>query len=103
MPELPDPQPVMIMPHQINVPMTQESGAWVSVQVQNGGATEQAMDAMLQSLIDHLQTWPGKDPNADVTGSKYETLLVQVAPTNPVPTPDPPDPEAGNAPAQEPA
>lgn len=93
MPVEPNPQPVMIMPHQVSVPMTPESGAWVSVQIQNNGATPEAMDAMLQSLIDHLQEWPGKDPNANVTGSKYETLLVSVTPTDPVPVPDPPVPE----------
>jgi hypothetical protein len=88
----PNPQQIAAWPHQANVPVT--SGMFITVQVQgNGQNTVEELDATLQSLIDHLQTWPGRDPNANVTGGKYDTLLYLVSPTDPIDLPDPPDPE----------
>ena len=99
MPIEPNPQTVMAWPHQANVPVPVPQGAssagmFVTVQVQTDGtATVEALDATLQSLIDHLQTWPGRDPQADVMGQKYDTSLYTVTPTDPIDPPDPPDPE----------
>ena len=98
MPIEPNPQAVSAWPHQINIPAA-TPGLFLSVQIQSDGtATPVVMDDTLQSLIDHLQTWPGRDPNQNVTGSKYDTLLYLVNPTNPIPLPDPPDPEETPAP-----
>ena len=93
MPIQPNPQPVSAWPHQVNVPVP-GSEMFIAIQIQNSGqATAEEMDATLQSLVDHLQEWPGRDPIANVTGNKYDTLLYTVTPTDPIDPPDPPDPE----------
>lgn len=93
MPIEPDPQQIMAWPNQVNIP-TEDPRFFLALQVQTDGTpTEAEADAMLQSLIDHLQDWPGRHPLADVTGSRYQTLLYLVSPTNPIPPQDPPEPE----------
>lgn len=92
MPVQPDPQPISAWPHQANIPT---EGMFVTVQIQSDGTTPiEEMDATLQSLIDFLQDWPGKLPNSDVTGSKYDTLLYTITPTNPINPPVQPQPGA---------
>jgi hypothetical protein len=97
MPVQPDPQPIEAWPRQVNV---SAPGVSISVQIQNDGsgtATPEALDAMLQDLIDYLQEWPGKLAGSNVTGSKYDTLLYSVTATNPEVV-DPPEEETLNAP-----
>lgn len=90
MPTEPNPQPLSIWPHQIDVPA---EGMSIGVQIQsNGGATPEQLDATLQDLIDYLQGWPGRVPVSNVTGSKYGVLLYAVTPTDPVVV-APPEPE----------
>jgi hypothetical protein len=87
MPIQPDPQSVIAWPHQANVPMQDDAHMFVSVQIQSDGqAAPEEMDAVLQSLVDHLQAWPGRRPDGNVTGNKYDTLLYTVTPTDPVPS-----------------
>jgi hypothetical protein len=81
MPVQPNPQPIDAWPRQANIPAT---GMFVTVQLQNdGSSTAEQMDAALQSVIDHLQSWPGKLTDSDVTGQIYQTLLYGVTPTIP--------------------
>jgi hypothetical protein len=97
MPVEPNPQPIEAWPRQVNV---SAPGVSISVQIQNDGsgtATPEALDAMLQELIDYLQDWPGKLPGSNVTGSKYDTLLYVVTPTDPEVV-DPPEEEPEGAP-----
>jgi hypothetical protein len=85
MPIQPDPQHVQMLPHQVQIPVTEETHMFLSLQIQNDGqATMEAMDEVLQSLVDHLQTWPGRHPTADVSGQKYDTLLYIATPTDPI-------------------
>lgn len=96
MPIEPNPQTVMAWPNQVNIP-TDDPRFFLSLQIQTDGTpTEAEADAMLQSLIDHLQEWPGRHDQANVTGSRYQSLLYLVTPTNPIPPP--PDPEEPPAP-----
>jgi hypothetical protein len=84
-----DGQPVQVFPAQLSVPTT--NGLFISAQVQSDGtATDEVVEGTLQSLIDHLQTWPGRDPGANVTGQVYSVLLFPATPTNPIPPPPPP-------------
>jgi hypothetical protein len=86
----PNPQPIDAWPRQVNI---SAPGMSIGVQIQSDGsgtATAADLDDALQSLIDFLQEWPGKIPGSNVTGSKYDTLLYLVSPTNPEPPPDPP-------------
>lgn len=100
MPISPDPEVINGQPYVISVPMPDGSGMFVGATVQNDGtATTEAMDGTLQSLIDHLQAWPGKNPGADVNGQKYSMVFYPATPTFPVPLPDPPDPEPENEPS----
>jgi hypothetical protein len=97
MPIEPNPQPVTAWPNQVNIP-PEDPRFFLSLQVHTDGTPSEAeADAMLQSLIDHLQEWPGRNPLANVTGSRYQSLLYLVTPTNPIPLPpgpeDPPAPE----------
>jgi hypothetical protein len=88
------PQLVPMMPHQVNVPLPDGAGMFVSVSIQTDGtATPEAMDTALQELVDYLQEWPGRRVDANVTGTKYDTLMYGVQPTNPIPPPDGPEPE----------
>jgi hypothetical protein len=93
----PVPQSMAGWPHQVNIPLPDGAGMFVNLSIQSDGtATTEAMDATLQSLVDHLQEWPGRRPDANVTGQKYDTLLYAVTPTNPIPPPpDPEDPGLG--------
>jgi hypothetical protein len=103
MPVEPNPQPIEAWPRQVNI---SAPGVSISVQIQNDGsgtATPEALDAMLQDLIDFLQDWPGKIPGSNVTGSKYDTLLYLVSPTDPEPLPDPPEEEPEGMAGPEPA
>lgn len=87
-----DPQPVQLFPAQITVPTA--NGLMIGMQVQSDGtASPEVVSASVLDLVDYLQAWPGKHPDADVTGQIYEVALVAATPTNPVPLPDPPDPE----------
>jgi len=91
MPIQPDPQAITAWPNQVNIP-SQDPRFFLSLQVQTDGTpTETESDAVLQSLIDHLQEWPGRLEVGDVTGSRYQTWLYLVTPTNPNPPPDPPE------------
>lgn len=88
-----EPTAVGMMPAMIVVPAI--SGLMININVQSDGSPEglAAIEATSQSLIDHLQTWEGKVPTADVTGQLYDTTYAPITPTNPVPIPDPePDP-----------
>lgn len=83
---------VGMMPINIVLPTTQELGLSIGVSVYQDpaqGATEEQVDNVVQSLVDHLQEWEGKRPGADVTASKYEVKVYHVGPTDPEPTPDP--------------
>ena len=92
MPIEPDPQPIMAWPHQVNIPVPDGVGMFLSLQIQSDGtASQEAMDATLQDLVDYLQEWPGRRPDTNVTGQKYETLLYMVSPTDPVDLPPPPE------------
>lgn len=97
---------VPMMPHQVNVPVPDGSGFQISVQIMSDGTpgTEAAMDATLQDLVDYLQAWPGRRPDANVTGQKSEYRVFSATPTNPVVI-DPPEeePEGMDGPAPEPA
>lgn len=87
-----DPQPVQLMPASINVPT--DNGLFISVSVQSDGTADEATVATaVQQIIDLFQAWPGRHPAADVTGQLYSTELAAVTPTNPIPPPDPPQPE----------
>lgn len=90
MPINPDGQPVPGMwPHQVNVPGP--DGLFISVQIQGSSeATPEMLDATMLDLLDYLQEWPGRRPDADVTGQKYDVRLYLATPTNPIPLPDPP-------------
>ena len=94
-----DPQSVNGWPNQVNIPAA-APGFFLSIQVQTDGTPDlAAQDALLQDLIDYLQDWPGRDPNLNVTGSRYQTQLWNVLPTNPIPPPPPPveEPDLGDA------
>jgi hypothetical protein len=88
-----------MMPHQVNVPLPDGAGMFVTLSIQNDGtATPEAMDATLMSLVDHLQAWPDKRPDGNVQGIKYETRMYEAQPTDPEPPaagpePEPPSPE----------
>lgn len=102
MPIEPNPTPVMAWPNQVNIPPG-DARFFLSLQIQTDGTpTEAEADAVLQSLIDHLQEWTGRHPEANVTGSRYQSLLYLVTPTNPIPPPDPPEDPPG-APEESPA
>jgi hypothetical protein len=91
MPTQPNPQPLVMWPHQANVPA---EGMSISVQIQSDGTGEPDLDAVLQDLIDYLQDWPGRHPDANVTGQKYDVLLYAVTPTDPIQVIQPePEPE----------
>lgn len=95
MPIEPDPFPVVAWPNQVNIP-SQDPRFYLSLPIQTDGTPSEAeSDAMLQSLIDHLQTWPGRLEGANVTGSRYQANLFLVTPTDPVPPPDPPEDPPG--------
>jgi hypothetical protein len=78
------------MPAQISVPTLH---LFIGMSVQSDGSPEgnAALNTSVQSLIDLLQTWPGRI--ADVTGQLYDTMLSPVTPTDPDPLPPPPEPE----------
>jgi hypothetical protein len=84
------PNAVNLFPAQINVPHLH---LYIGMNVQSDGTPEgdAALGAVLQELIDLLQTWPGR--LADVTGQLYGATLASVTPTDPDPLPDPPEPE----------
>lgn len=85
---------IPMMPHQVNVPLPDRAGMFITVSIQNDGtATPAAMDDALMSLVDHLQEWPGKRPDGNVMGTKYETQIYEAHPTNPEPPAAPPQPE----------
>jgi hypothetical protein len=93
MPILPDPTPLVMWPHQANV---SAPGLSISVSLQpDGSGTEVDLDAVLQSMIDHLQVWPGKLAGSDATGQQYQVLLYLVSPTDPEDPPPPPEDELG--------
>jgi hypothetical protein len=85
MPVEPNPTPIMAWPHQVNVPVPDGVGMFISVQIQSDGtATPEAMDDTLQDLVDYLQAWSGRRQDSNVTGQKYDSLLYTITPTNPV-------------------
>ena len=86
------PQPVQLMPAQINVPT--DNGLFINVSVQSDGTSpEGAIPAAVQQLVDLLQGWEGRHPLGDVAGQLYDSTLSAVTPTNPVPPPLPPEEE----------
>jgi hypothetical protein len=93
MPILPNPDILVMWPHQANVPAP---GMSVSVQLQaDGSDPELDLNAKLQELIDYLQAWPGRLPGGNVTGSIYDVKLYAMTATelDPVePPPEDPDP-----------
>jgi hypothetical protein len=94
MPIDPTPELVAMIPHQVNVPLPDGAGMFVAVSIQSDGTADpEVMDATLMGLLDHLQEWPGRRPDADVTGVKYETNMYFARPTNPIPPPAGPEPE----------
>jgi hypothetical protein len=96
MPVQPDPQAIQGWPNQVNIP-TQDQRFFLSIQVQTDGTPSQEdQDQFLQELIDYFQEWPGRHPNLDVTGSRYQSWLYLVTPTNPIPPPPPPEEEPVN-------
>lgn len=90
-----NPTVIPMLPHQISVPVDNDL-VFITVMVQNGGqATMGELDGLLMSLIDYLQEWPGRQPDANVLGQKYVMSLYPASPTNPIPPPPPPeDPSA---------
>lgn len=86
-----NPQP-MGYPYQINIP-TAIPGvfAYAIVQAQTVEFSEQDLDDTLESLVDHLQNWPGRHPDQNVTGTKFDLNYYQVFPINPIPDPSIPD------------
>lgn len=91
MPVTGDPQPITILPAQINL-VPEQPGFFISLQLQTDGTvSQQIQDEVQQSLIDWLQEWPGRSTVADVTGNRYQTLLYSVGPTNPIYVPPPPE------------
>lgn len=93
MPVQPDPQAIPGWPNQVNIPSADQR-FYLSIQIQTDGTPDQAaQDALLQSLIDHFQEWPGRLQSENVTGSRYQTWLYLVTPTNPIPPLDPPEEE----------
>lgn len=92
-------QSVPIMGLQVNVPVPDDK-AFISMSIQTNTATDAELDAMIQSLVDHLQTWPGKREDGNVTGQRYVTGYHTVTPTTPVvDNSPPPEDEPQNAPA----
>jgi hypothetical protein len=85
-------QPVAMYPYQVlTVSLTN-----VTVQTtfyNDGTQTPETLDALLLSLVDHLQEWDQRDPIINVEGQKYDTLFYKATPTNPAPPPDQPEGE----------
>lgn len=93
MPINPVPQHVPAYPYQINIP-ADDDGYFITIQIQGDGTpTTPQLDAMTQNLIDYMQEWPGRDPQANVTGIKYDLQYFDVQPTDPIAPPPPPPPE----------
>jgi hypothetical protein len=84
------PQPIVIFPAQINVPMDH---LFISMSLQSDGTPEgnALLETVPQELIDYLQEWTGRQGN--VTGQVYDTSLVPISPTNPDLADPPEDPE----------
>jgi hypothetical protein len=102
MPIQPNPDTLVMWPHQANI---SAPGLSISVQLQpDGSGTEVDLDAVLQDMIDYLQAWPGKLAGSNATGQVYDVKLYAVTPTNPEDPPPPPveEPE-GNEAQPEPA
>lgn len=87
MPILPNPDTLVMWPHQANVPA---AGVYIGLQIQADGTDPEVdLNAILQELIDYLQEWPGRTPGANVTGSLYDVKLYAMTATEMDPV-DPP-------------
>lgn len=81
---------VPMMGNVVQVPVVGER-AGVFMQIQNlGSATDEQMDEILMSLVDLLQGWEFRHPQANVTGQRYLTGYYDATPTNPVVINNPP-------------
>lgn len=81
------PQPIVIFPAQVNIPMDH---LFIGIQIQSDGTPEgnALLETVPQELIDFLQGWTGRSGN--ITGQVYDTSLIPITPTNPdfVPPPE---------------
>lgn len=57
------------------------------------GQDDETTATALQELVDLIQTWPGRDPLNNVTGTLYATTQATVLPANAVIPPELPDPQ----------
>jgi hypothetical protein len=84
-------QHVPMIPYGLNA--TTATGLTIQLQVYDDGQQADGyMDEMIQSLVDHMQTWEGLLPDSRVQGAKYDTRFWNVYATPPPASPTPPAP-----------
>lgn len=74
---------VPMMGNVVQIPVADDK-AFATLQIQRNTATDAEMDDMLQTLVDLIQTWEYRRPEANVMGQKYLTGYYDTLPTDPV-------------------
>lgn len=86
---------VPMMGNVVQIPIAGDKATAI-IQIQRNDATDAEMDDMLQTMVDLIQTWSWRRPDANVMGQRYLTGYYDTTPTNPVVINNPPpeDPAA---------